>query len=65
MDEIKTDQVSPSYAIPGAIIVAGLIIGGVVAAPFAATIISKLPEKFLMIFVGSLIIFLSLINLLK
>jgi len=30
MDEIKTDQVSPSYAIPGAIIVAGLIIAGAV-----------------------------------
>lgn len=30
MDETKTDQINPSYAVPGAIIIAGLIIAGAV-----------------------------------
>jgi len=38
----------------------GLILGGVIAAPFAAIICKKLNPRLLMIFVGLLIIFLSL-----
>lgn len=38
----------------------GLIMGGVIAAPFAAIICKKLNPRLLMIFVGLLIIFLSL-----
>jgi uncharacterized membrane protein YfcA len=40
-------------------IVAGLIISGMIVAPFAAKILSKIPVKPLMAFVGCLIIFLS------
>ncbi len=40
--------------------VLGLIIGGVVAAPFAAVICKKLSPRFLMLMVGLLIIFLSI-----
>lgn len=46
-------------------IVAGLILGGMVTAPVAAKVTSKLPVKFLMIFVGSLIFLISALNLYK
>jgi uncharacterized membrane protein YfcA len=41
-------------------IITGLIIGGVIAAPFAALITKHLPAKILMIIVGSVIVVLSL-----
>ncbi|MEI9901291.1 MAG: sulfite exporter TauE/SafE family protein [Hyphomicrobium sp.] len=41
-------------------IIAGLIIGGVIAAPFAAYATKKLPDKVLMILVGSVVVILSL-----
>jgi hypothetical protein len=44
-------------------IVAGLIIGGILAAPFAAYIVSKMPAKYLMILVGALVCGLSIINI--
>ena len=40
-------------------IVLGLIIGGVVAAPFAAFLCKKLPPKLLMLITGSVVVFLS------
>lgn len=40
-------------------IILGLLIGGVIAAPFGALVTKKLPTKFIMIFVGLLIIFLQ------
>jgi uncharacterized protein len=42
------------------IVIAGLITGGVFAAPFAAMLVRRVKVKFLMVFVGSLIIALSL-----
>lgn len=44
-------------------VVAGLIIGGLSAAPIAAKITSKLPVKFLLVFVGTLIILTSAFNI--
>ena len=41
-------------------IIAGLLLGGVVAAPFAAYATKHLPDKVLMIIVGSVIMLLSL-----
>jgi len=41
-------------------IIAGLIIGGIIAAPFAALATKKLPDKVLMALVGSVIVILSL-----
>ena len=41
-------------------VILGLLIGGAIAAPFAATMTNKLPIKTLMIFVGTLIIGLSI-----
>ncbi|MBL8098385.1 MAG: sulfite exporter TauE/SafE family protein, partial [Anaerolineales bacterium] len=41
-------------------IILGLLIGGAVAAPIAATLAKKLPAKILMIIVGTLIILLSI-----
>lgn len=46
-------------------IIAGLICGGLIAAPIAARITSKLPTKFLLILVGSLVAFISALNLYK
>jgi len=40
-------------------IILGLLIGGAIAAPFAALLVKKLPLKALMILVGVLIVFLS------
>ncbi|MEA2067383.1 MAG: sulfite exporter TauE/SafE family protein [Thermotogota bacterium] len=40
-------------------IVVGLIIGGVIAAPFAAYLCKKLPPRLLMLITGSVVIFLS------
>jgi uncharacterized membrane protein YfcA len=45
-------------------IIAGLVIGGVLAAPFAALITRKLPDRPLMLLVGMVIILLSLRGLL-
>lgn len=45
-------------------IIAGLIIGGVVAAPFAAVATKNLPDKTLMIIVGCVVVLLSLRTLL-
>lgn len=44
-------------------IITGLVIGGVVAAPFAALATKHLPDKPLMIIVGSVVVLLSLRNL--
>ncbi len=44
------------------ITVSGLIIGGLFAAPFAAYLCKKLPNKVLMLMVGSLIVLLSAYN---
>lgn len=41
-------------------IIAGLLIGGAIAAPFAATLCKKLPAKILMILVGLLVVVLSM-----
>ncbi|HUQ65913.1 MAG TPA: TSUP family transporter [Flavitalea sp.] len=46
-------------------IIAGLIIGGLIAAPLAAKLVGKLPLKTMFIGVGSLVIFWSLRILLK
>ena len=46
-------------------IIAGLVIGGVFAAPFGALLVGKIKPKTLMILVGCLIIFLSIRNLVK
>lgn len=46
-------------------VIAGLIVGGIIAAPIAAKITSKLPTKFLLIFVGALIMTLSAVNIYK
>jgi len=46
------------------IVILGLIVGGVLAAPFAALITKKVPDRPLMIIVGALITLLSLRNLL-
>ena len=46
-------------------IIAGLILGGVIAAPFAALATKHLPDKALMIIVGCVITLLSLRTLLS
>ncbi len=46
-------------------IIAGLIIGGVVAAPFAALAAKHMPDKALMIIVGCVVVILSLRSLLN
>jgi uncharacterized membrane protein YfcA len=46
-------------------IIAGLVLGGVVAAPFAALVAKHLPDKVLMLMVGSVVVILSVRNLLK
>jgi uncharacterized protein len=46
-------------------IIAGLVIGGVIAAPFAAYATKHLPDKALMIIVGLVIVLLSLRTILK
>jgi uncharacterized protein len=46
-------------------VIAGLIIGGVMAAPFAAFFVNKIPRKSMTIIVGLLIIYLSGRTLLK
>jgi len=46
-------------------VIAGLVIGGVVAAPFGALLVGKIKARTLMIMVGCLIILLSLRSLLK
>lgn len=46
-------------------VIAGLIVGGIIAAPIAAKITAKLPTKFLLIFVGALIMTLSAVNIYK
>ena len=44
-------------------VVAGLLVGGVVAAPFAAWLTRRLPARPLMAAVGVLVVLLSLYNL--
>lgn len=46
-------------------IIAGLVAGGVLAAPFAAFMTRRLPERPLMLLVGAVIVFLSLRGLLQ
>ena len=46
-------------------VILGLVIGGVIAAPFAALITKKLPNRVLMVIVGMVIILLSVRNLAK
>jgi uncharacterized membrane protein YfcA len=46
-------------------VIAGLIVGGLFAAPFAAWLCSKLPARTLLIIVGLLISSLSAFNLWK
>jgi siroheme synthase-like protein len=45
--------------------VAGLIIGGLIAAPIAARLVGKIPMKLMFIAVGSLVIVTSLLTLIK
>jgi len=45
--------------------VAGLIIGGLIAAPIAARLVGKIPMKYMFIGVGSLVIITSILTLLK
>lgn len=51
------------YGIPNLeqyiLVIVGLIIGGMLAAPLAAIAVSKIPHKFLFVLVGSLIVFLN------
>lgn len=46
-------------------VIAGLIVGGVVAAPFAALATKHLPDKVLMTLVGTVVVILSLRGILK
>jgi uncharacterized protein len=46
-------------------IILGLILGGVLAAPFAAYMTSRLPDRILMVLVGVTIMLLSLRELLQ
>ena len=46
-------------------VVLGLIIGGVVASPFGAILVNKVPRKPMMILVGTLVILISLRTILK
>jgi uncharacterized membrane protein YfcA len=46
-------------------IIAGLIIGGIVAAPFAAYATKRLPDDILMIIVGLVVVILSLRGILN
>jgi len=46
-------------------VIIGLIIGGVIAAPFAAILVRKLKRKPIMIIVGLLVIFMSLRNIIS
>lgn len=46
-------------------VIGGLIVGGVIAAPFGAVLVGKIKPRTLMLMVGLLIIFLSLRNLVK
>lgn len=41
-------------------VIAGLILGGIIAAPIGAYLVNKIPRKFMTIFVGGLLILLSL-----
>jgi uncharacterized membrane protein YfcA len=45
-------------------IIAGLILGGIIAAPFAAYATKHIPDKVLMIMVGTVVVLLSLRTLL-
>jgi hypothetical protein len=45
--------------------VAGLIIGGLIAAPIAARLVGKIPMRTMYIAVGSLIVITSLMTLMK
>jgi uncharacterized membrane protein YfcA len=46
-------------------IIAGLVLGGIVAAPFAAYVTKHLPDRALMIMVGCVVVILSLRSILK
>ncbi len=46
-------------------VIAGLILGGVLAAPFAAYVTKQLPDQPMMILVGSVIILLSVRSLIQ
>lgn len=46
-------------------VIAGLVVGGIVAAPFGAMVVGKIKPRILMIMVGILIILLSLRTLIK
>ncbi|MCZ2460949.1 MAG: sulfite exporter TauE/SafE family protein [Chitinophagales bacterium] len=46
-------------------IVAGLLIGGIVAAPFSAMLVSRLPVKKMFFLVGSLVIIMGMISIYK
>ena len=46
-------------------IIAGLILGGVLAAPFAAYVTKQLPDQPMMILVGSVIVLLSVRSLIQ
>jgi uncharacterized membrane protein YfcA len=45
--------------------IAGLVLGGVLAAPFAALVTRKVPDRPLMLLVGAVIVLLSLRGLLQ
>jgi uncharacterized membrane protein YfcA len=46
-------------------VIAGLIVGGVIAAPIGAYLVNKIPRKPITILVGVLLVFLSLRTLIK
>ena len=46
-------------------IIAGLVLGGVIAAPFAAYTTKHLPDRVLMIIVGAVVVLLSLRGILQ
>ena len=46
-------------------VIAGLVIGGVLAAPFAALVARSVPDRPLMLLVGAVIVLLSLRGLLQ
>lgn len=53
------------HGISGWQVIAGLIIGGVIAAPVGAYLVNKIPRKPITVLVGLLLIFLSLRTLIK
>ncbi len=54
-----------SFGLAHVQLIAGLILGGVIAAPLAAAVTKKIPARVALITVGSLVVLLSALNLVK